>query len=225
MIENLCGNAIDWDATGSMLSGIGTIAGSITVLVTARLARSTFNDWKKQKLAERHMDHAEAILAATYQVRANYRSVRMAWMPNSELEQAAAELERTGELAGLTKDKRDKLVQVHAIILRINKTVPAREALENIYPIAKAYWGDDLEIKLRELSNCSTDLYIAASRLAHQTDQTPTEDVERVHKTLYATGNDDGDEFAQRVNALIADIEAVCLPALRTGKLSSRNPQ
>ena len=56
---------IDWAATGTMLSGIGTLVGALAVIGAAIIGSHTFENWKRQKLAERNFELAERILTAT----------------------------------------------------------------------------------------------------------------------------------------------------------------
>ena len=45
-----------------MLSGWGVLAAAGAVIFAAKVGRSTFNDWKRQKYEGRHIDLAEEVV-------------------------------------------------------------------------------------------------------------------------------------------------------------------
>lgn len=92
-----CVTTIDWAATGDMLSGIGTVVGALAVIVAAVIGSRTFDNWKRQKLAERHIEQAERILTATYKVRRGLSHVRSRMMWAHETAAAEEQLKASDE--------------------------------------------------------------------------------------------------------------------------------
>jgi len=83
-MNNLCGLPVDWAATGSFLGGIGALIAAGAAVFASR----TFKDWKRQKVAERRMEHAEKILAAAY--RAKYNLIELRSPIHSGMERESA---------------------------------------------------------------------------------------------------------------------------------------
>lgn len=68
MLKTVCGEAIDWSATGAMLSGVGALGGAVAVLIAASVGKSTFEAWKRQKIEERRTELAETSLILAYKI-------------------------------------------------------------------------------------------------------------------------------------------------------------
>lgn len=92
-----CITTIDWAATGTMLQGVGTVVGALAVIGAAIIGSRTFDNWKRQKLAERHIEQAERILTATYKVRRGLSYVRNPAMWGHETDAAEEQLKANGE--------------------------------------------------------------------------------------------------------------------------------
>lgn len=143
---------IDWDATGSMLAGWGTIAGAGAVAYAAHRAADTLASWKKQRIAERRLDHAERTLAATYKVREAIDQIRSPLIHGVELERAKAELTEDPKwLDSLDEQKRKRLFTGQVYVMRIRDTVEAWNDLQAVLPLAKALFDDKLEEALGKL--------------------------------------------------------------------------
>lgn len=96
MLVKLCTATVDWDATGSMLSGWAAWAGVAAVLYAANRGASVFASWKRQKLEERRMETAERILAVTYKLDRAFPSIRGPFSTASESKQADKMLVEAG---------------------------------------------------------------------------------------------------------------------------------
>jgi hypothetical protein len=79
---------VDWSATGDMLQGIGAIISGLAIILAAWLGADTYKKWKRQKIAERKIEHSESILVSTYKVRRELSFVRSPMMWVHELEAA-----------------------------------------------------------------------------------------------------------------------------------------
>lgn len=212
---NFCNNSVDWDATGSMLSGIGTIGGAVVVFITAIMARSTFSDWKKQKITERRLVHAEDILAAAYRVRSDLKACRSRFMSAYETDNAKEHLKTVEGFLDVSDERQEKLARAQAYYNRINNAKEDREALYRVVPFAKAHWGEELEGALLELDRQFWLIRCNADEMVDQDKDTPKEDRVRVNQALGADDRSTDDPISKATIDCIATIEKICLPVLR----------
>lgn len=147
----LCDTAIDWDATGSMLSGWGTLIGAGAVIYAGIKG---FDQWKKQKLTERKMEIAERIHTASYRAQAALNRVRSPMMWAAEEYAARAKLEEDKEFIGNNpKDRQKRLVTAQAYYTRLSKVREERLALEEAKPLANVLFGQPVEQALEKLDH------------------------------------------------------------------------
>jgi hypothetical protein len=66
MLGNLCALPVDWAATGTMLQGVGAIVGSFAVIVAASMGRATYRDWRRQQIAQKHIEFGERAMTAGF---------------------------------------------------------------------------------------------------------------------------------------------------------------
>lgn len=133
---------IDWAATGAMLSGIGTVLVALAVMAAAVIGGSTFNSWRKQRIAERRMEQAERILTATYRVRDALSRVRSPAMWGHELENAEQALRDNGQwekILGGDREK-DRYRTAQAYYKRIADATTDRQLMEECQPVARAFF-------------------------------------------------------------------------------------
>ncbi len=125
-----CLTTIDWAATGAMLSGIGTVVGALAVIGAAVIGSRTFDNWKKQKLAERHIEQAERILTATYKARRGLSRVRSPAMWGHETDAAEEQLKASGDWEKTTSEgERKSLATLQAYYNRLNTFLTAIGAI------------------------------------------------------------------------------------------------
>ena len=142
------GYPIDWAATGSMLSGWGTLLGAFAVAYAAKTGVDTFTSWKVQKLEERRIDLAEKILEVTNKSFGALRFVRNPFQTAKDLEDARIKL---GD--GYANDKAvTAQVILNRLLLAKDDLFAPREfaVLADAYFSGKAI-GDDFR-KLNDLS-------------------------------------------------------------------------
>ncbi|MDX5985708.1 hypothetical protein SIL82_15755 [Sphingomonas echinoides] len=134
--------SIDWAATGAMLSGIGTLVGALAVIGAAVIGSRTFENWKRQKLAERHIEQAERILTATYKARRGLSRVRSPAMWGNETDTAEEQLKASGEWEKtFPESERKNLASAQAYYNRINATRDDQRALEECQPVNRRRTG------------------------------------------------------------------------------------
>jgi hypothetical protein len=150
-----CVTTIDWAATGTMLQGIGTVIGALAVIGAAYIGSQTFDKWKCQKLAERHIEQAERILTATYKVRRDLAMVRSPAMWAYEMDAGEARLKELGQWDNIVggDDERKRFRVTQAYYNRLASTRDDQLAVEECQPMARALFGEELEKALEKLNH------------------------------------------------------------------------
>ena len=208
---------IDWAATGTMLQGIWTILGALSVGGAAWFGSRTFKAWRQQKLAERRIDQAERILTATYKVRRGLERVRSPMMMGHEFDAAEATLRDTGQWdEALGEAERRKLAEAQAYYMRLNSTSDDRRLLEECQPMARALFGEQLEKALETLNKqfWTVKVYVDANH--HDKSGADRAFRRKIESTIW-TGypSKEENEIDQTVDAQIKIIEDICVPVLR----------
>lgn len=211
---------VDWAATGTMLSGIGTVGGALAVIGAAVIGSRTFENWKRQKLAERHIEQAERILTATYKVRRGLSRVRSPAMWGSETASAEEQLKASGEWEkAFSEGERKSLATAQAYYNRINATTDDQRGLQECQPMARAFFGEDLEQALEKLNQqfWTVKVYVDANH----SDKTGADaDFRRKIESTIWEGypNAEENEMDQTILAQVKLIEDTLVPVLRTAK-------
>lgn len=213
-----CATTIDWAATGTMLQGIGTLIGAVAVIAAAIIGSRTFNNWKRQKLAERHIEQAERILTATYKVRRGLSYVRSPMMWSHETDAAEEHLKANGEWEKVWggDDERKRLATAQAYYNRLNATRDDQRALEECQPMARAFFGEELEKAIEKLNHqfWSVKVYVDAN---HK-DKTgaDAEFRKKIESTIWEGWPSKAEnEVDQIIAAQVKIIEDICVPVLR----------
>lgn len=163
MLHNFCGAAIDWDATGSFLSGTAGWAGIAALIWATFKGRQTFKDYREQKQTEKQIDAAERVLTAAYNCRSAIEGIRANLMEGSELERAEATLVEQGhDLKALTDDKKRRAITAQAFYNRMNQFRADFDAVWDVTPIALAYFGDDIHDALRTIAHQRRVIQVSA---------------------------------------------------------------
>lgn len=146
MIETLCGQNVDWTATGSMLSGLGTIGGAIVVFFAAKIGKDTFTDWKRQKIEERRIDLAEAALTLAYKLQGAIGSIRGPFAFAGEVAAAEANLREQSLLTDQTPEaQKGSLSQAQTTLNRITRFGDLYDTLAELRPSTRAVFGAEVE--------------------------------------------------------------------------------
>ncbi|EJL22850.1 Glycosyl hydrolases family 6 [Novosphingobium sp. AP12] len=215
-----CTTTIDWAATGAMLSGIGTVVGALAVIGAAFIGSRTFENWKRQKLTERHIEQAERILTATYKVRRGLSRVRSPAMWGNETDTAEEQLKASGAWEKtFPENERRSLATKQAYYNRINATGDDQRALEECQPMARAFFGEDLENALEKLNRqfWTVKVYVDAN---HSDKAGADADFRRKIESTIWEGypNAQENEVDQIIAAQVKLIEDTLVPVLRTAK-------
>ncbi len=144
MLDPLSKDYGDWGATGSMLQGIGSLIGAAAVLIAAWVGRSTFEDWKRQKLEERKIAAVEQILTSAFKMKEAFLHIRSPSASSSEREAAFQNMESSGLIDESTPiEQRSRLLSPQTTIDRIN-TYRARWSEAELTPLATAVFGQSV---------------------------------------------------------------------------------
>jgi hypothetical protein len=169
----ICG-LVDWDGTGSMLSGIGTIIGALAVIYAAHKGSDTFKQWRRQKNEERRIELAEQVLTLAYKLRRAIEGIRSPAMWGAEQGEVYDELRKNGVINDQTPEgHKGILATAQATMSRSNVHKPLWDALLDTMPTAKAVFGDDVEGALDEIWKQRNRIITAAQRYARLIHQVP----------------------------------------------------
>jgi hypothetical protein len=221
-----CVTTVDWAATGTMLQGIGTVVGALAVIGAAIIGSRTFDNWKRQKLAERHIEQAERILTATYKARRGLSHVRSPMMWAHETDAAEKQLKTNGEWEKtFPESERKSLATAQAYYNRLNSTQDYQRALEECQPMARAFFGEELEKAIEKLNHqfWTVKVYVDAN---HRDKTGADAEFRRKIESAIWEGypKAEENEVDQIIAAQVKLIEDICVPVLRmeTGKVAPK---
>lgn len=210
----ICKAAIDWSATGAMLSGWGTLLGVGAVLWAANKAANTFHAWKKQKVAERKFELAEKILTATYHANEALNFVRHAATFGHELDEARKTVEAFEGWAGMPKARQERLVLAQSKFIRLRNTKDRQDALIDCLPMAEALFDLELEQAITTLHHqfwcfqVDLEAYVDDEGL-------DAEFTKQIRGAIWKVAKNVDEAINKATNESIATIKKHCLPMMR----------
>lgn len=204
-----------------MLQGIGTLIGAIAVIAAAVIGSRTFDNWKRQKLAERHIEQAERILTATYKVRRGLSNVRSPAMWSHETDVAEEQLKENGQWENAFDEQaKERRATAQAYYNRLNRTKDDQKALEECQPMAHAFFGEKLEKAIEKLNHqfWTVKVYVDAN---HRDKNGADADFRRKIESTIWEGypSTDENEIDQTIASEVKTIENIRLPVLRLDKM------
>jgi hypothetical protein len=208
---------IDWDATGSMMSGLGTWAGAGAVAYAAWVGRNTFNAWREQRAEGRRMDAAERILTLAYKLKDNFKSVRAPFIPQAELEAGEEVLRKVRDewWNGLEEPVQQRYRTAQAILNRLNHFSPDFQEIWEVKPIALAYFGEVVAGHLGTLWAKKASLAVSADAYAQDDGSDPQFSI-NLRRELW--GGDADNELTLAISDAVAALEQLLLPVIRGGR-------
>ncbi|MDR2874671.1 MAG: hypothetical protein LBV44_01910 [Methylobacillus sp.] len=208
----VCNVAIDWVATGTMLQGIGTIVGAFAALWA-------FKTWHKQKITEKKMNHAERILAATYNGEQALKGVRNMFISIFEQDTARKELKKQDDLI----QPKEQLVTAYVFYGRLDSTKGEREALIQCLPMAQALFSSELEQAIKSLIEQFWEVGNAAGFYATSGDGIDDEVTREAKRKMYEGISPNKNEVTDAIKSAVKTIKNICLPVLQDN--ISTNPR
>lgn len=217
MPVSFCSTEIDWAVTGAMLQGLGTIGGVGAVIWAAHKGASTFDSWRRQKIAERKQEQAERILTATYKCRRALEYVRGRILWGHETHAAEKQMQEADGWAAQTKERQGRLVTAQAYYNRINAVKAERDELDQCLPMARALFGEELEQALEKLNHQFWIVQLNVDSYVDDENGTDKDFTKQVRRAMSAVEPRDGEvnEVTQVMEASVQTIERICLPVLR----------
>ncbi|MEG8030678.1 hypothetical protein QP179_03295 [Sphingomonas aurantiaca] len=212
-----CVTTIDWDATGSMLSGLGTIGGAVVVLIAALIGKDTFDTWKRQKLEERKIVLAESALTLAFKLQPAISSIRSPFSLAGEIERAEASLREQDLINDQTPQARvQPLTTAQTALNRIASYAGLIDSLAELRPSVRAIFGSDVEAKLAVFENSIREVRTAAfgisrtGRAVYPNEQVADQDYARAQRfeaKLWEDSviSDDGQEAVDPIKKAVAD--------------------
>lgn len=220
----MCG-PIDWSATGGMLQGWGSILGAVAIMVAAWLGSQTFKAWRLQNVSERRVKQAERILTATYQARRHLAAVRSPMMWASETDRGKdtlVEKDLWNVISGEAAQKKAAVAQ--AYYHRLNRTQDVQNELEHCLPMARALFGEKLELALASLKHhfWTVEVYVGANQ--RDKDDPDKNFRKKIEQTIWSGYPSKEENYLDvEIEADIQIIEDTCLPALRLDTPNSQS--
>jgi hypothetical protein len=215
---------IDWNATGSMLSGIGTLVGALAIIYAAHKGADTFRQWRKQKHHERCMAVAEDVLTLAYKLKRAFQAIRSPAIFGWEMSQLVQTLRENGQIQE-GEEPGQLLITAQAALSRVDYNRPLFEALLDKLPVAKAILGDQVADWMDVLWKLRAKIVTSAQSYARYTRNLPTdsdayrrqeERRERLEGILWEGGAvDEVDQIAIGVDEAITHLETELLPIIR----------
>jgi hypothetical protein len=217
MPHAICNTTIDWAATGTMLQGLGTIAGVAAVVWAAKKGADTFEAWKRQRLAERRLDQAERILTGTYKARRALNYVRGVMMLGPEVHAAEEQMKEKEGWAAQTRGRQSRLITAQAIYNRINRAKDERDELDQCLPMARALFSEELEKAIESLNHQFWIVQIDVEAYVEDERGTDAEFTKMIRRGKYAVDPPEGEinEVTDAIETAVTAIERICLPVLR----------
>lgn len=210
-------NHIDWEATGAMLQGIGTVGGAIAVYAAAVTG---FSAWRRQKLAERNRDQAEVILHAAYNARRALRYIRSPLMTAYELTAAKQKLDASNPQwrENMPEARQERQIVAQGYVTRLENSHGSRTKLEECLPMARALFGAELEKSVENLHRQFFMILSYSHAYVYESEQNDNDFSLKIRNALFNPDQDDEqehNEISSRIKIAIGTIEKKCVPFLR----------
>lgn len=202
--------AIDWNATGSMISGIGTLIGATAVLGAVWVGRATLETWKAQKIKDRRMEAAKCILTLAYRIRSAFTSVRGRGVLEYETKAAEEKLyDNLPDWRSKEVNQQRRMTEGQVILNRLHSHEDDWQEILVQKPLALALFGTDVENDLHSFWSHYVAVEIAAS--SYGEDGMENQSERALRRDIFG-GTDD--ELDTDVEAAIASLETRLLPIL-----------
>jgi len=222
---------MDWVATGTMLSGVGTMIVAGAIVHATRRGSGLFAQWERHREQDRGIALAERTLATTYALRRAIEDIRSPLLSSTERGEIHRQLRDGGTIDDRTPDyARAYLASAQAVRSRIDAHKPLWDDLLGALPTLKAFLGDDAETSLdafwtqRDRILAEAERY---ARLARHGDVRDARGYEQEH--LFETQAEietvlwrsersrKPDSVADAIDAAVASLEQRLLPIIRSG--------
>lgn len=201
---------IDWGATGSMLSGIGTISGVFSIVAAAFVGRSTFKDWKAERVEERLMNLAERTFVLAHRCQNAFGLIKLGFVIEEDRPSIANRLTETVPGFGeLSECQQYPKILGQAVLDRIRQFDDDWNEINALRPLLRAYFGESAERHLAVFLVLKSSIGMLAKELL-TIDPSDQNRIEFLRRQIF----DDG-TFSLTIETAITELENVMIPKLR----------
>ena len=207
--------AIDWAATGAMLSGIGAIGGGAAIIVAATLGKKAVGDLRREKLTEREIAHAEKALALAYKLQSAISSIRSPVTTGFESQKSREELESLDWFGQQDQRSQERTIYANIFYQRIREFEEDFTEAFAILPTLKAFFGSASEQAMRTIIHARHKVRVYAD--AHMKDRGKDLGHTRtIESYIWEGAAPEGkDPIADEVKDAVRILEGQMLPILR----------
>lgn len=212
MTLGICSTTIDWDATGSMLQGIGQMATLPLLIWATHVGRQTITKYRQQHQSEKAVAAAERVLTAAYAAREAISSVRSPLIEIVEQERAERKLREEQDLSGIDPVSVKKLARAQLYLTRLNNAKAEFDAVWAVMPTARAFFGEDVYNALDNIAHQRRVIQVSAESIVDD-DGRDKSFSQSIRGDLTRGGKND--ELGKLVDDSVAFLEEQLLPILR----------
>lgn len=210
------------------MQALAGFAGAAAIYFAARKGAGSFDLWLEQRKAERAMEAGEKILTVVYAMKDAFASIRSPGHFAYELEAAETKLrESMKDFSVQPSGKQARLKTAQVILTRANSHSELWKELSDSLPLARAYFGKDLDENLRNIFKARADVIVAAQMYPDVDSESSAELVERFEAAIWdgwAEARKKPDPIRQRVDEAIALTEKAILPILSNPSRRDEHP-
>jgi hypothetical protein len=205
-----------------MLAGTAAwIAAPLTILGAALIGKSAVKDWRAEKVVSREIEAGESVLSAAYRARDAIDGIRARWTASAELQGAENALnEANAEFDVLGDDGKKAYVRRAVFYRRADYFKDDFNAVFDAIPLAKIYFGDEVEAALRNFPKARQRILSSADMLPMMVGPAGADDqavLKQINRDLYGKWQeDDVDEVGALVTEGISKLERQILPKLKS---------
>lgn len=210
---------IDWNATGAMFAGIGSLIAAGVLIATFIKARKSFEEWKRQEAYKTDRKLAIDILAAFEEGKQAIRTIRSI----VSLGEEQAEVERfikensNGDYNSsysYVAGERDRLKKRITVQLRIQHHKETWDRIIKILPVAKAIFGVRIKNLLVDVLKARQEIWIAASMFHHKLAPTSEEKYDAIIWLM--TSKPEEDAIESKLQKAEKELEQKLTPYIRS---------
>lgn len=207
---------IDWSITKDVFSIVGTVMGVLGVGFAAYVGIEGLKTWKRQLRGTSHHELARKALIELYKYRESVERARSPAMMGSEMEL------RPEDEAALNFREKVYLRKCSGYQKRFDTMTAARAPIHATLLESEALWGRELGELFKPLFTMQNDFFLYVEYWLMASDPREDEDYRRTYsdiikgrpKIIFDKLDKDGDEFRQRFNVYVSEIEQYLKPKL-----------
>ncbi len=207
---------IDWSITKDVFSIVGTVMGAIGIGFAAYVGIVGLQTWKRQLRGTSHHELARKALIELYKYRESVERARSPAMMGSEME-----LRLEDEVA-LSFREKAYLRKCSGYQKRFDTMTAARAPIHATLLESEALWGGELGELFKPLFTMQNEFFLYVEYWLMASDPREDEDYRRTYsdiikgqpKIVFDKLDKEGDEFRQRFNVYVSEIEQYLKPKL-----------